>query len=94
MGNGEWVRARFVRKQTIALLIASNLPGLASPIRDSIQLVNQAIDSNQKSKSDVQTEQRNKHQFRQLESYGLRYSQKNNRGSETNKRSKNPGDNF
>jgi len=69
-------------------------PGLAPPFGRSIQFVNEAIDGNKKSKSHIQAEQRNKHQFRQFKRYSFRYSQKNNCTRETNKRSKDRGDNF
>jgi len=63
-------------------------------VRRSIQLSNQAIDGNQKSESNVQRHQRNKHQFRHFDAYYSRCKQKNNRANETNKRSSDAGRNF
>ena len=53
----------------------------------SFQLTNQAIDSNQNSKSEMHPHQRDKHQHSHLDAHGLCYQQKNNRTGETGERS-------
>jgi hypothetical protein len=68
--------------------------GHAVPVGRSIQLINQAIDRNQNSESDVHPEQRNKHQYRDLEAYDFRFRQKNNRARETSKRNDDASNNF
>ena len=49
----------------------------------SFQLINQAIDSNENSESEMQSNQRNKHQDSDRGAHGPCYQQRNNRARET-----------
>jgi hypothetical protein len=62
--------------------------------RFSFQLANQAIDSNQNSKSEMHCQRRNKHQHSQLDAYYLSCQQKNNRPGETSERSSHANSNL
>jgi hypothetical protein len=63
------------------------------PVIRSLEFSNQAIDSNEKSDSEVERHQRHKYEFRHCDAYYFHFRQNNNRAGETGKRKRDARDN-